>query len=89
MNSAVAQRVRAFLRTRQPGLAASSLSSTESRLDYGGDQALESSTFTVESILFSLEEGTGSSQPISDEEEEEYLYTKLVPRILQLSIFYS
>ena len=73
MNSAVAQRGRAFLRTRQPGLAASSLSSTESHLDYGGDQAFESSTFLVEPVLYSLEEGTCSSQPMSEDEEEEYL----------------
>ena len=73
MNSAVVQRAHAFLRSRRPGFAASSLSSTEARIDHDNDEHSESSTFSVESVLFSLEEGTGSSQPISDEEEEEYL----------------
>ena len=73
MNSADVQRARAFLKSRRPGFSASSFSSTEARLDHGGDQPSESSTFSMESILFSLEEGSSSSRPISDEEEEEYL----------------
>ena len=89
MNSAVVQRARAFLRSRRPRFAASSLSSTEARLDHSGDRPYESSTFSVESILFSLEEGTGSSQPISEEEEEEYLLLpNLVPCIRKFSVFY-
>lgn len=70
LSSAVVQRARAFLRPRRPGFAASSLSSTEARIDHGSDKPSESSTFSVESVLFSLLEGTGSSQPISEEEEE-------------------
>ena len=73
LNSAVVQRAHAFLRSRRPGFATSSLSSTEARIDHGSDEPSEYSTFSVESVLFSLVEGTGSSQPISEEEEDYYL----------------
>ena len=69
LNSAVVQRARVFLRSPRPGFVTSSLSSTEARIDHGSDEPSESSTFLVESVLFSLVEGTGSSQPISEEEE--------------------
>ena len=76
----VIQKARAFLRSRRPGFAASSLSSTEARIDHDSDEPSESSTFSVEFVLFSVEEGTNTSQRIN-EEEEYLLLPNLVPRI--------